>query len=157
MGIIKFLNTRLFAHEEESSQDFEKVKEVDNKITFSVSHLFGYDYLRSQWTKLTADTDGRLLVSSGATKTTNNTNSQVPVDTTVTPIASVRPNRIEVWIQNTGNEDVRVLFNDIIDDSIGIVLVPNQTFIIDTMSSALYAICDANSTTLNIIDIYTDS
>ena len=154
MGFFRFLNTRLFAHAEESEQDFEKIKKVDDKLTFSVSHLFGFDYLRSQWNKLITDSEGRLIVSSGATTTRNCEISEPNVDGSPSLVANYRENRKELWIHNSSGFDLYLLFDDSAGLTSGMLIPKDATFIFTVYIGEMYMINNSGSGSIYVVDVY---
>lgn len=125
---------------------------INDDIMQSLSRLMVWDYENELWRPVRSDSDGRVYVSTGVTKTKNLTPSQVTVSTSSVLIANENNNRKQILFQNlgTGNMWITPANPAVVDD--GIKLLANGTFIDDYYLGAWYAIGDTTNQEMVVME-----
>ena len=94
-----------------SEYDGEPI-EADEIFKQSLSYLLGWIATKKAWTPILADNDGRMLVTSSATRTDIAINSKVVVSTSPDDALAANANRKQYIITNFGAENVIIRFGD---------------------------------------------
>lgn len=134
----------------ETLVDLDAPVTINSETTKGLSFILGWDYTNERWARLLSDSDGRLLVSTGQTKTETNTSSNPTVTSSDLEILQANPDRKQVYIQNLGTDNVYLGFGETASVSDGFVLFPKMTIIEDVFIGSIHAIAASGSHILHI-------
>jgi hypothetical protein len=117
-----------------------------------LSRLIAWDNANEIFKLVGLDSDGRLLVSSGSTKTKTFNESDPSIGTSAVSILAENNNRKQYLIQNVSDTDIYIGFTSSVTTSLGYKLVPDATFGDDVYLGAIYAITSVASKSLRVIE-----
>ena len=132
-----------------------EIEQVDKGLKQTLARLWGWNYLKGRFQKLICDVDGRLMVSSDATKADAANQSVVIVPVGGIGVLAANPQRRQVIIQNVGAADAHIVFGNAAALSPAMVLKPNVAFTDDIYVGAIVAMTSAGVTNLEVTEMTT--
>lgn len=126
--------------------------DISEDIQQSLSRLLGWDALNEIFKLLGVDAEGRLLVSSGATKTDTITYTIIEVETTATLVVNQNNNRKQYLLQNLSGSVTWIGFDGNVDENLGYKLAVDASFGDDVYVGAIYALNTTGNANLLLIE-----
>ena len=136
--------------------EFDKIvpnPEIDEKFGQNLVYLIGYDDTNQIFRFINVDSDGRVYVSSGSTKSNVGSVSRAAVDDTPVAILADNQDRQLAIIQNLGGEIVYLGFVDTVDDTTGFPLPVGGVWETSVWIGAIYAATTGATTEIAIIEM----
>lgn len=153
--MLHFIRSHFENMGEETSEPLP-IEEIESGYKQTLSRLWAWNYLLDRFQKLICDVDGRLLVSSEATKATDATQSDVNVTNLGVNVLSANGSRRQMIIQNTGVLDAYITFGSTPTLHPGMLLKANVAYSDDVYVGQVTAITVAGVTVLDVVEMITD-
>lgn len=127
--------------------------EIDDKLGRNLSYLVGYCDDTETYELVALDSDRRVLVSSGATKTDEGNISIATADSPAILALQANPDRQMFIIQNTSSQTIWLGFDENVDDSNGFPLASGGVWENNVWIGVIYAYANDPDGTLAIIEM----
>lgn len=130
----------------------QKQPKLNLDLETNISILVGYFPSGNRFGRVLVDTDGRLLVTTGASKTGTGNTSAVVVGVASVALLADNPNRRSYAIKNLGANMIYLGFGTGGVVATGYPVLPNQEFADDTFTGAINAISSVAGNDVRVLE-----